>query len=69
MIVPRWEWRTFGEAFGETEERLAALGPTRVSESDELYVVSSRGEGSIKVRGGVLDVKRLMGLAPNGGRA
>jgi exopolyphosphatase / guanosine-5'-triphosphate,3'-diphosphate pyrophosphatase len=59
MIVPRWEWRTFGETFGEAEERLAALEPTRVSESDELYVVSSRREASVKVRGGVLDVKRL----------
>jgi exopolyphosphatase / guanosine-5'-triphosphate,3'-diphosphate pyrophosphatase len=59
MIVPRWEWRTFGETFGEAEARLAALEPTRVSESEELYLVSSSGEGSVKVRGGVLDVKRL----------
>ena len=22
-IVPRWEWRTFGEGFGAAEERLA----------------------------------------------
>ena len=27
MIVPRWEWRTFGETFGEAEERLAELEP------------------------------------------
>jgi exopolyphosphatase / guanosine-5'-triphosphate,3'-diphosphate pyrophosphatase len=59
MIVPRWEWRTFGEAFGDAEERLGALAPTRVDDSDEVYIVSTRGEGSIKVRGGELDVKRL----------
>jgi exopolyphosphatase/guanosine-5'-triphosphate,3'-diphosphate pyrophosphatase len=59
MIVPRWEWRTFGETFGDAEERLGALTPTRVDDSDELYIVSSRGEGSVKVRGGELDVKRL----------
>jgi exopolyphosphatase/guanosine-5'-triphosphate,3'-diphosphate pyrophosphatase len=59
MIVPRWEWRTFGERFGEAEDRLAGLSPTRIDDSDELYIVSSRGEGSIKVRGGQLDVKRL----------
>jgi hypothetical protein len=59
MIVPRWEWRTFGETFGDAEVRLAALPPTRVVETEELYVLSSRFEGSIKVRGGKLDVKRL----------
>jgi exopolyphosphatase / guanosine-5'-triphosphate,3'-diphosphate pyrophosphatase len=66
MIVPRWEWRTFGETFGEAEERLAALEPTRVDESDELYVVSHGGEGSVKVRGGVLDVKRLEQVSDDG---
>jgi hypothetical protein len=44
MIVPHWEWRrTFGEAFGEAEERLAELAPTRMSDSDELYVGWSSG--------------------------
>ena len=66
MIVPRWEWRTFGETFGEAEERLAELEPTQVSESDELYLVSSRGEGSVKVRGVVLDVKRLEQVSDDG---
>ena len=59
MIVPRWEWRTFGDTFGEAEARLAALPPTRVDDSEELYILSSRVEGSIKVRDGKLDVKRL----------
>ena len=59
MIVPRWEWRTFGERFGTAEDRLAELTPTSVDDSDEMYIVSSRGEASIKVRGGQLDVKRL----------
>ena len=59
MIVPRWEWRTFGDTFGDAETRLAALPPTKVDDSDELYILSSRIEGSIKVRDGKLDVKRL----------
>jgi exopolyphosphatase / guanosine-5'-triphosphate,3'-diphosphate pyrophosphatase len=59
MIVPRWEWRTFGDSFGGAEARLVALQPTKVEDGDELYVLSSRVEGSIKVRGGRLDVKRL----------
>jgi hypothetical protein len=59
MIVPRWEWRTFGDTFGDAEVRLDALPRTRVDDSDELYILSSRVEGSIKIRGGQLDVKRL----------
>ncbi len=59
MIVSRWEWRTFGDTFGDAEVRLAALPPTGVDESEELYVLASRVEGSIKVRGRQLDVKRL----------
>jgi len=59
VIVPRWEWRTFGESFAEAESRLGALEPTKVDESDELYILSTRVEGSIKIRDGRLDVKRL----------
>ena len=59
MIVPRWEWRTFGDTFGEADARLAALPPTKVDDSDELYILASRVEGSIKIRDGKLDVKRL----------
>jgi exopolyphosphatase / guanosine-5'-triphosphate,3'-diphosphate pyrophosphatase len=59
MIVPRWEWRTFGDRFGTAEDRFATLTPTSVDDSDELYIVSSRKEASVKIRGGALDVKRL----------
>jgi exopolyphosphatase / guanosine-5'-triphosphate,3'-diphosphate pyrophosphatase len=66
MIVPRWERRTFGERFGAADDRLGELVPTSVDDSDELYVVSSRGKGNIKVRGGVLDVKRLEQVGDDG---
>jgi exopolyphosphatase / guanosine-5'-triphosphate,3'-diphosphate pyrophosphatase len=58
-IVPRWEWRTFGESFGEAESRLRAVAPDRVQESDELYVLSLESDASVKVRDGLMDVKRL----------
>jgi exopolyphosphatase/guanosine-5'-triphosphate,3'-diphosphate pyrophosphatase len=58
VIVPRWEWRAFGEALGDAEERLAALSEPKVEESDELYVLSLDSEASVKVRGGLMDVKR-----------
>ena len=58
-IVPRWEWRTFGAGFGAAEERIAALGPKRVEESDELYLLSVEGGDTVKVRDGAMDVKHL----------
>jgi exopolyphosphatase/guanosine-5'-triphosphate,3'-diphosphate pyrophosphatase len=58
VIVPRWEWRAFGEALGDAEERLAALSEPKVQESDELYVLSLDSEASVKVRDGLMDVKR-----------
>jgi exopolyphosphatase/guanosine-5'-triphosphate,3'-diphosphate pyrophosphatase len=58
-IVPRWEWRTFGDAFGATEDKFAALTPERVQESDEVYVLSRQGDASVKVRDELMDVKHL----------
>jgi len=58
-IVPRWEWRTFGESFGAADERFAALEPDRVQESDEIYLLSLESDASVKVRDGLMDVKQL----------
>jgi exopolyphosphatase/guanosine-5'-triphosphate,3'-diphosphate pyrophosphatase len=58
-IVPRWEWRTFGENFGSAEDLLAMLEAERVQESDELYLLSQESDASVKVREGLMDVKRL----------
>lgn len=59
MIVPRWEWRTFGLSFGHADERFAELTPERVEESDEVYVLSTRSDASVKVRDALMDVKHL----------
>jgi exopolyphosphatase/guanosine-5'-triphosphate,3'-diphosphate pyrophosphatase len=59
-VVPRWEWRTFGEHFGAADELLAGLTPQRVRNSDEVYVVSAHSDASVKVRDGLMDVKRLL---------
>jgi exopolyphosphatase/guanosine-5'-triphosphate,3'-diphosphate pyrophosphatase len=58
-IVPRWEWRTFGERFPTAEERFAALSPESVRESDELYLLSTAADDPVKVRDELLDVKHL----------
>jgi exopolyphosphatase/guanosine-5'-triphosphate,3'-diphosphate pyrophosphatase len=63
VIVPRWEWRTFGEDFGKTEALLAALTPGREQESDEVYLLSARSDASVKVRDAQMDVKQLEQVA------
>jgi exopolyphosphatase / guanosine-5'-triphosphate,3'-diphosphate pyrophosphatase len=66
VIVPRWEWRTFGDTFGEVERKLAATGPERVVESDETYLLSVASEASVKVRDGVMDVKLIEAVDGDG---
>ncbi len=57
-VVPRWEWRTW-TAVGVAAARLASATPDAVHESEELYLVSRGGEDAVKVRDGLVDVKRL----------
>ena len=59
MTALRWEWRTFGEQFGGAEERLGAMEPERVVESDETYLLSAEGVDAVKLRDGLMDVKHL----------
>jgi exopolyphosphatase/guanosine-5'-triphosphate,3'-diphosphate pyrophosphatase len=66
VIVPRWEWRTFGDDFGETEGKLAAIAPERVHESDEIYLLSVASDASVKVRDGLMDVKLLEAVDGDG---
>jgi len=61
-IVPRWEWRRFGDV----EARLEETGPERVQESDELYLLSPVSDVSVKVRDGLMDVKRLQRVDEHG---
>jgi len=58
-IVPRWEWRSFGERFGAAEDVLTAQAPERVHDTDELYLLSTASDASVKVRDALMDVKRL----------
>jgi exopolyphosphatase/guanosine-5'-triphosphate,3'-diphosphate pyrophosphatase len=64
-ITPRWEWRSFGRRFGEAEARLAALTPTGVQESDEVYLLSGAGD-NVKVRAELMDVKVLREVNADG---
>jgi exopolyphosphatase/guanosine-5'-triphosphate,3'-diphosphate pyrophosphatase len=58
-IVPRWEWRTFGQEFGAAEPRLAALATENVQTSEEVYLLPAGSDANVKVRDGLLDIKLL----------
>jgi exopolyphosphatase / guanosine-5'-triphosphate,3'-diphosphate pyrophosphatase len=55
----RWEWRTFGDDFGAAESRLGSLHVESVVESDETYLLSAECRDAVKVRAGLMDLKRL----------
>jgi exopolyphosphatase / guanosine-5'-triphosphate,3'-diphosphate pyrophosphatase len=65
-IVPRWEWRTFAQRFGAAADRFGRLSPERVEDSDELYMLSLESDASVKVRGGLMDVKQLQRVSDDG---
>ncbi|HSE96535.1 MAG TPA: Ppx/GppA family phosphatase, partial [Methylomirabilota bacterium] len=64
-VTPRWEWRSFGQRFGEAAEHLAAIPPDSVQESDETYLLSGTGE-NVKVRDGLMDIKVLLEVNADG---
>jgi exopolyphosphatase/guanosine-5'-triphosphate,3'-diphosphate pyrophosphatase len=66
MIVGRWEWRGFGARTEAVEGRLEELTPNDVEESDETYLLSGRSDASVKIRDGLLDVKRLVRVSDEG---
>jgi len=64
-IIPRWEWRVFGEDLGAAEQAFAALTPGPVAENDELYLLSPAG-ANVKVRDGLMDIKLLREVNADG---
>ena len=66
MIVPRWEWRTFGTDFGTVDAELEGLTPERTEESAEVYLLSALSDASVKLREGLVDVKRLERVGDDG---
>jgi len=65
-IIPRWEWRTFGESFGEPENQFTAIEPGGAQESDEIYLLSPVNVANVKVRDLLMDIKTLEQVNPDG---
>jgi exopolyphosphatase/guanosine-5'-triphosphate,3'-diphosphate pyrophosphatase len=65
-IVPRWEWRTFGQDFGAAEPRFAALGAEKVQNSEEIYLLAGGSDANVKIRDELMDIKMLERVDSNG---
>jgi exopolyphosphatase/guanosine-5'-triphosphate,3'-diphosphate pyrophosphatase len=65
QVVPRWEWRSFAPDFGDAGRTLAAAA-TQVVESDEVYFLSVAQDALVKLRNGLLDIKRLRQVDADG---
>ncbi|MFO0888107.1 MAG: hypothetical protein U0790_03055 [Isosphaeraceae bacterium] len=65
-VIARWEWRTFGQSFGPAEEKLEALLPEKVQQSDETYLLSLSSDANVKIRDGLMDIKSLEHVDENG---
>ena len=64
-IVPRWEWRTFGDHFPDAEAAFGRLESTGIQESDEVYLLAGARNG-VKVRDDLMDVKVLREVSSEG---
>lgn len=62
----RWEWRTFGPSLAGLEAKIGLAGEITPRQSDEIYLLNSATPHSAKIRGSVLEVKRLEKVDPSG---
>ena len=58
-IIARWEWRTFGGAFGAAEKNILAFTPDKVRSSSEVYILSRNSMDNTKIRDMLMDIKTL----------
>jgi len=58
-IKARWEWRTFGEAFGDAEKRILSFPKDKVRNSSEVYILSKNSTDNTKIRDMLMDIKTL----------
>jgi exopolyphosphatase/guanosine-5'-triphosphate,3'-diphosphate pyrophosphatase len=65
-IVPRWEWRTFGQDFGEAIARIAVLPAEKEQKSEETYLLAAGSKSNVKIRDELLDIKLCERVDSNG---
>ena len=56
-IIPRWEWRTFGDDLSKGEKNIKEYGNARHRESKEIYILSKNSNDNTKIRDELMDIK------------
>ncbi len=56
-IIPRWEWRTFGDDLSKGEENIKKFGESRDRVSREIYILSKNSNDNTKIREELMDIK------------
>lgn len=64
--TPRWEWRTFGPSLSSLAAKIGLAAQIAPRQSDEIYLLNFATPHSAKIRGAMLDVKRLEQVDSNG---
>ena len=65
-IVPRWEWRAFGDSFNGSPNPFSSFNPKGVQQSDETYFLSLASSENVKVRDALMDIKALQQVNADG---
>ena len=66
QIIPRWEWRTFSASLAALERATGPLADVAPRNSSEIYILSLHGPQNAKLRGGLIDIKRLQQVDDDG---
>ncbi len=66
QIIPRWEWRTFGNLPDTLREKMETFGEGKTRESSEIYILSSVSNANTKVRDMLMDIKILQQVNADG---
>jgi hypothetical protein len=61
-IIPRWEYRIFAESLGAVDANIRAHECTRVLDSAEDYIICRSSGNNVKIRDGLLDIKKLVNV-------
>ena len=62
-IIPRWEWRTFGKDFGESEAKIKAHEQGDFKKSSEKYILTVKtSKENCKIRDDLMDIKSLQAV-------
>ncbi len=65
-IIPRWEWRTFGEDLSEGIKSIQAYPEGTIRQSSEIYILSEKSNDNTKIRDQLMDIKTLLRVNRDG---